>query len=137
MRWVTLSLGSLGMWGVWGVTMRAALIDLDWRLMVSLSVVGYIIPILGLWVLARPDLSQLSWALAAKAVSVGLVNQAGLIAFFRALDTGTASVVVPLTALYPAVTLVAAVSLLKESLSATQILGFALALVAGLLLGLG
>ncbi len=137
MRWVPLSLGALVFWGVWGVIIRAALIDLDWRLVVSLAVLGYFIPIFTLMLLAQPNLRQLNWALAAKAVGAGLVNQMGLIAFYLAADSGSVSVVVPLTALYPAVTLVGAVIILKESLRAVQLLGIALALVAGALLGLG
>jgi len=137
MRWVPLSLGALVLWGVWGVILRAALIDLDWRLVVSLAVWGYLIPILGLAVLARPNLSQLTWAVAAKAVGAGLVNQMGLIAFYLAADSGSVSVVVPLAALYPAVTLVGAVVILKESLRGVHLLAIALAVVAGALLGLG
>jgi len=64
----------------------------------------------------------------------GTAGSLALIAFYSALGVGKASVVVPLTALYPAVTLVLSRLLLKEEITMSQSLGIAFALIAILLI---
>ena len=58
----------------------------------------------------------------------------GFLTFFAALDTGKASTVVTLSALYPLVTILLSVSFLHESLTTRQGIGIAVALVASVLL---
>ena len=60
----------------------------------------------------------------------------GNIAFFQALTNGQkASIVVPLTALYPAVTVLLALVFLGEKLNRYQWLGLAMAIAAIIILG--
>ena len=58
----------------------------------------------------------------------------GFLTFFAALDTGNASTVVTLSALYPLVTILLSVSFLHETLTTRQGIGIAVALVASVLL---
>ncbi|NDQ55744.1 MAG: EamA family transporter [Acidipila sp.] len=58
----------------------------------------------------------------------------GFLTFFAALDTGKASTVVTLSALYPLVTILLSVSFLHETLTTRQGIGIAVALVASVLL---
>ncbi len=58
----------------------------------------------------------------------------GLLLFLEALSKGPATVVVPLTALYPAVTVVLSRLFLKEALTWRHLVGLALALAAAWLL---
>ncbi len=61
----------------------------------------------------------------------GILGGTGNIAFFRALVVGgKASVVVPATALFPVVTVILALSFLKERLGRAQKAGLIIALVA-------
>jgi transporter family protein len=61
----------------------------------------------------------------------GILGGTGNIAFFRALGVGgQASVVVPATALFPVVTVILALSFLRERLGRAQKAGLAIALVA-------
>jgi transporter family protein len=68
---------------------------------------------------------------------VGIVMVAGLMTFYQALEHGKVSVVVPLTAMYPLVTIILAVVVLKEELSPTQGIGVLLAIVAVVLISIG
>jgi transporter family protein len=52
------------------------------------------------------------------------------VAFYTALESGKASVIAPLTSLFPLVTVLLAVVILKERLNYGQYAGLALALAA-------
>lgn len=64
------------------------------------------------------------------AILAGLISTFGMIGFYKLLTRGEASSVIPLTALYPAVTAVLAFIFLRESITMTKILGIIFSLVA-------
>jgi transporter family protein len=64
------------------------------------------------------------------AFGAGLSTAVGLFCFFRALALGKAALVVPLTAMYPVVTVVLSWLFLKESITLRHLAGVVLALVA-------
>ena len=67
----------------------------------------------------------------------GILGGTGNIAFFRALGSGgKASIVAPVTALFPLVTVVLAITLLRERFGTAQKIGLGLALVAIYLLSM-
>ena len=67
----------------------------------------------------------------AAALGAGICLAFGLICFFKALAAGPqVAVVVPLTALYPLVTVILSWTLLREGFSVRQLAGLALALPA-------
>jgi transporter family protein len=70
------------------------------------------------------------------ALLVGATLVGGLYTFYMALSSGKASIVVPLTALYPIVTVVLSFLILKESITLTQGLGVVLAIVSIILLSM-
>lgn len=70
------------------------------------------------------------------ALLAGVFGGGGYVLFMKALSTGKASVVVPLTALYPALTAVLALVVLGERISTTQAAGIVLAVLAAVLLSL-
>lgn len=137
MRWLAFSLGTLVAWGLWGFMARAALLDLNWQLLLPLTILGYLVPLLGLGITTRPNFRRIQWARSIKGIILGLISGVSLMAFYRAVETGEAAVVVPMISLYPALTLVGALLLLKESISATQLSGILLALLAGVLIAQG
>ena len=66
----------------------------------------------------------------------GILGTMGNMTFYEALSQGgKASIVVPLTPLYPMVTLAMAASLLRETIKARQWAGIVLAIIAILILG--
>jgi len=70
----------------------------------------------------------------ATALVAGVFGGAGYIFFVKALEHGKASVVIPLTALYPAVTAIIALIILREKISLYQGIGIVLAIAAAILL---
>ena len=60
---------------------------------------------------------------------------AGGLALFAAYRWGAASVVTPLTALYPLITVILAVVFLHEHLDLVKVVGIAVAMIAGVALG--
>lgn len=66
----------------------------------------------------------------------GLSMAAGSLAYFFALKKGGAGEITTVTALYPALTLLMSMLLLKETISLRQGIGVALALISFILLGL-
>ncbi len=66
----------------------------------------------------------------------GILGGIGNIAFFEALDQGTqASIIVPMTALYPMVTVLLALMILRERMNLYQWIGLGLAIIAIIILG--
>jgi drug/metabolite transporter (DMT)-like permease len=95
---------------------------------------GFIPPTLLLLVIeplaSTPALTPTLWALAG-----GLLNGLGVLATLAAYRRGgKASVVTPLAAIYPMVTVILAVAFLGERLLPIQVAGIALALLGGVLL---
>jgi bacterial/archaeal transporter family protein len=65
-------------------------------------------------------------------IVVGLLLRAGGLALFAAFRWGKASVVTPLTALYPLVTVILAVAFLHERLHPIKTVAIAVSLLAGM-----
>jgi transporter family protein len=65
----------------------------------------------------------------------GIIGSFGLIGSFILLAREEASTIIPLTALYPALTAVLAITFLHESITPTKISGIILSLIAIYLLG--
>lgn len=68
------------------------------------------------------------------AVLAGAVGSTGGVAFYLLMAKKDASTVVPLTALYPALTAVLAILFLREQVTIQKIIGIGLALAASVLL---
>jgi len=127
--WLPLALVSLGLWGIWGVLAKVATQQLGPKSAYLLGIFGYV-PVLSILLYETGGrVPWLPWGWAA-ALGAGLSTGFGLFFFFRALHHGAASVVVPLTSLYPVVTVTLSWLFLRESLTPRQLTGLVLALVA-------
>jgi|UniRef100_A0A7C3ZAB8 transporter family protein len=127
--WLALSLLSLGLWGLWGVFSKVATQQVGPQGAYLLGIFGYL-PVLALLLYETGGkIPWNPWGWGA-ALAAGLSTGFGLFFFFRALHQSTASLVVPLTSLYPVVTVFLSWLFLKESLSLRQVLGFVLAMAA-------
>jgi len=128
--WTYFALASLCLWGCWGLLTKVATLHLPARSVYLLGILGYL-PVMGILLLEpgfRLPWTPVGWSAAAGA---GLCTALGLFCYFRALAAGgQASVVVPLTSLYPVVTVVLSFLFLKEALSLRQGVGLLLAMVA-------
>jgi transporter family protein len=132
-NWLGFSLMALVLWGVWGFLSKVATQQLPPQAVYLLSVCGHGVVVGYLWLTGGLALAGHPWGLAA-ALAAGLCMAVGLLCFFKALAVGAATVVVPLTALYPLVTVVLSWAVLRESMTLRHLAGIALALLAGWLL---
>jgi transporter family protein len=136
-RWLAFSLLTILCWGAWGAVSKVASDGVDANTNQIFFTLG-LLPLIAL-VGRSPRLrggtqrgAGIAWAFL-----TGILGGTGNIAFFRALVVGgKASIVVPVTALFPLVTVILAVTCLRERLSSAQKVGLLLALVAIYLLSM-
>jgi uncharacterized membrane protein len=125
-------------WGAWGVVSKVEVRFVDPYIGQVLLTVGWM-PLVFLSLFSkklRQDQTRLKGS--AYACLTGLLSAGGNVAFFAALKQGgPASIVVPVSGLYPLITVPAALVILKEKLNWIQTMGIGLALAAILLLGEG
>jgi uncharacterized membrane protein len=132
-RWLAYSLVAFVIWGVWGLIPKAtspALQNAPMLLQV-LSTLG-LLPVALAFFLSRRIREGTNFGRGIAAAFVtGICASAGNLSFLQALNRGgEVSLVLPLSSLFPVVTVVLAVVFLKEKLNAVQGVGFAVALGA-------
>ncbi len=128
MTWLELSLLAAGLWGLWGFLSKVATLQLPAGAVYLISVVGYVAVTGYLAAIGGLAIPWHPGGLAA-ALGAGICMAFGLLCFFKALAGGpSVGVVVPLTALYPLVTVILSWTLLREGFSLRQLAGLALAL---------
>ena len=135
--WLLYAVGCLAAWGLWGFVLKLAYRGLSWAEVYLLSTTSsFALAVTVYTILTRGGL-RVAWGRsAALAALAGVLGGLGYVLFVKALESGKASVVIPLTALYPAVTVVLAALLLGEELGLLKLLGIALAVIAVLLLSI-
>jgi transporter family protein len=131
--WLPFALIALTGWGLWGFIQKPLTDRIDvWSIVFFEAVTTFMLSLLAA-IVARERLgvSQRGiWV----ALLAGSMGYAGNVAFLAALDRGTASVIVPLSSMYPVVTITLSLIILKERLRPMQRAGIVLALAAILLL---
>jgi len=137
-RWLAFSLVTILVWRAWGVVSKVASEGVDANTNQIFFTLGLFPLIAIVWRSKRN-----AGGGAARRVGIGwafltgILGGTGNIAFFRALVMGgKASIVSPVTALFPLVTVMLAVTVLHERLGTAQKFGLALALVAIYLLSM-
>jgi bacterial/archaeal transporter family protein len=130
-RWLTFSLLTIVLYGLWGFVSTAITKEVAPLTVQFLSTIG-LLPVAVL-VAFSPKLRKgtgFGWGIFFSTLT-GVLGGSGNIALYKALQLGgEGSVVVPLTGMYPLVTVIAARFLLKERLNRIQSVGVGLALVA-------
>jgi transporter family protein len=134
--WLVYAMGCVGLWGVWGFVAKLTTARGVHPLALSAisSVTGAVLTWLTVY-FVQPSLERTTTNLTFVLLT-GICGSLGGIAFFLALGHGRASIVVPLSSLYPAITILLSVIFLGEHPSISQGIGIVLALVASILLGL-
>jgi drug/metabolite transporter (DMT)-like permease len=128
--------------GCWGFCIKLALTGgVDFSLVTVISsVMAFVVPLLAAWRRHRlgagagspspPGLRSSLWL----ALLSGVLAGGGQIGYFGALSEGPASIVAPLSGLYPVVTIMLSVVLLKEQPAKMEVAGIVLALLAPILM---
>ncbi len=119
------------LWGTYGIAAKFAVREIGlqvllWSPVVWLALLpAYFLIFKELWPVKFDNLPGVAWALGA-----GLLGVSGTVVFYWLLRDAPASVVIPISALYPVVTVALAFLILHEELSPTRLAGIALAVVA-------
>ncbi len=129
-KWLWLALMSTFWWGLWAFLVKLGSSRLDSFQLQALFVVG----MLPLIVLARrgPVLKGDGLGIIYGVLN-GVLATMGMLAFYAAMERGRASIVGPVTALFPIVTVIGSTLFLHERLNRVQCVGVGLALAAILL----
>ncbi len=127
--WLMYSLLALVLWGLWGVFSKIAATHLPSWAIFLVEICVYLLVGGFIWGLLR---TPVTWTFpgAAAAVAAGLSGGFALFFFLKALSTGPAAVVVPLTSLYPVITVLLGITFLQENLSLRHLLGILMASAA-------
>lgn len=135
--WVLLAVPILVLWGAWGFFAKQAASSLGWKTAWLVQAgAEFCVYAIAFGVL-RPPLTGSPGKGLLFAALAGVCGPLGSALFYIAITRAkTASVVVPLTALYPVVTIALLFLVLNERVSLTKGIGIALAIAAGLLLSL-
>ena len=127
--WLRYALLAILCWGAWGALAKAASATMTPGQMEALFTLGMVpLALLALWQLHGK--LERDRAGAAYGILNGVFSGLGLLAFNAAISKGQASIVGPVTALFPLVTVALAVAILRERINRVQGAGIALALGA-------
>ncbi len=125
-------------WGLWGLFFKIGISNIGFDRAVFWAFIGFLIS--DIFVIAAfLYFKQIPLALNGGALPLiigGIVSALGTIAFLYYLGKVGVSVGVPMTALYPVVTTILAILVLKEKIKLTSAAGILLAIAAGVLLSL-
>jgi bacterial/archaeal transporter family protein len=128
-RWFAYSVLSFCWWGVFGFLSKIGSTRVQPEQMLLLFTLGMLPPVLAACFYGgvRIETDRLGVICG---VLIGLLGGLGELAYFEALRVGKASVVGPLTSLFPLLTVLLAILFLKERIGAVQSVGVLLALVS-------
>ena len=133
--WLTYAFLSIFWWGLFGFLAKIGADQLSARQLYLFFVIG-MLPLVAVAIL------RLRWKVetdklgSGYGVLNGVFSGLGLLAYYAAMEAGKASVVGPVTSLYPMVTVVLALALLRERLNRVQKVGLGLAISSILILSL-
>jgi transporter family protein len=131
--WLWFAVATLFAWGVVGLLQKLSTNHISAESTLIGLVVGYVV-LEPAFYPGRAVFSFSKWNVA-MALLAGLVNTLGAWALFAAMKSdGKASIVVPLTALYPLLVVLAAPFILRESITWLQVIGILCSLIAVVLL---
>lgn len=129
--WLLWTFAALLSWGVWAVLSKVLGDALSAELSQAISTLGLLPLLLPLALSKETSIRTAPGIGIAWAFLGGIVSSLGNIAYYAALSGGAkAAAVVPLTALYPVVTILTAAVVLRERLNWIQSLGLLLSFVA-------
>lgn len=130
-----LGLAIIILWGMWGFLYKYGVVKLGLlRALLVISIFYTVFNVLVIMYLYRKGVSLPVEGTTGVLVVGTAAGVAASILFLYALQKYPGSVVIPMTALYPAVSVVLAVLILKEEIKVINAAGIALAIVAGYLL---
>jgi len=135
MNWLISCLVAMVCWGFWGFLMKLASEHFNWHQIFLVTSIVTLATSSLIFVLLKPSINVHSPGFI-YAFLAGIAGALALIAFYTALGVGKAIIVVPLTALYPVITIILSYLILNEKIALVKGVGIMLALVAILLVSI-
>jgi bacterial/archaeal transporter family protein len=131
-RWLGWTMATIFTWGIWAILSKLIADEIQSpALSQALTTIGIVPVVLALWMMNDSPTAGTSRHGILLALGSGIVSCLGNIAYFDVFSRGTkAAAVIPITALYPAVTVLLAIPLLNERLNRWQVIGIGLSLGA-------
>lgn len=133
--WLAFALASIFWWGLFGFLAKVGSDRVSPIQMYFFFVIG-MIPLVVVAIFRLHRKVETDRRGASYGMLNGVFSGLGLLAYYAAMEGGKASIVGPVTSLYPLVTVILAVALLKERLNRVQQLGIGLAITSILILSL-
>lgn len=127
--WLSYSLLCILCWGVWAFLSKLVAGDMTPMQIQVLFTIGNLPVVLIALVYLRWKVDT-DFLGATYGILNGIFTGLGLLAYFAALARGKASIVSPITALFPLLTVVLAFILLRERMNKVQVAGMVLALTS-------
>ena len=135
MNWLVSSLIAMVCWGIWGLFMKLASKHYGWNQIFIVTSIVTVIASLTVFLFFKPNVNVHSPGFSF-ALLAGLVGSVALVAFNYALEGGKSIIVVPISALYPIVTIILSFLVLHEEISLLKTIGIILGLVSILLVSI-
>lgn len=128
-EWILPSFGAFALWGLWSFIPKITVRYISPKSAIVYEVLGGMcVATLVLYSLNfRPDVHPNGVALA---LTTGVLGFLGALCFLFAVSEGPVSLIVSLTALYPVISIVLAICILKEPITLKQGIGIIFALTA-------
>jgi transporter family protein len=128
-EWILPTLVTFLCWGLWSFVPKITMKYIDPKSAIIYEVIGGIfLALIVLYFLNfRPNLHPLGITLA---ITTGILGFIGALCFLAAVSKGPVTLIAPLSALYPIVSVVCAVIFLNETLSIKQGIGIIFALIS-------
>ncbi len=131
--WLGLTIAAIGLWGLYGIALKRAADGLSPVAGQLLSTAGLLLP--ALFLIGSVARERRATAGLFIGFISGICGALGNFALLASLGAdGKAAIILPLTALYPLITVVIAVLFMRERARRVQVIGIGLAIVAVLLL---
>lgn len=127
--WFIFGLFALILWGVWGFLPKLATRYIEPQSVLVFQTIGSIL--VTIVILATIDFKpELHTKGVTLAIVTGIIGTLGTASFLYSIAKGKASIVVTMTALYPIITIILSLLILKESITIKQGIAIILALTA-------
>lgn len=133
---IVLCAATLAIWGIWGVFAKIALLNLSINSYLGLYTLALPIVLSGYIALKRIKIREAlpRWSIPVKIAAISvMLGQIGLFADTTAVSIGNASIVFPIIAAYPIITVLEAQTFLKETISRKELFLIALVIIGILL----
>ncbi len=134
-NWLIPAMIALVLWGIWCFLPKLATDRLDHGSIAVYQLFGAIIAAAIFMIARKGHLAVDAKSIVYAGIS-GIAGFVGAFFFLMALNKGKASIVIPITGLYPVIAILLSFIVLKEPITLKQLAGMILAIIAIVLMGL-